>query len=194
MIQIVDTHAHLESLENIEKVLGEARLKGVAAIVAMGSDYQSDVKTLELAAKFKGYVFPAVGLHPWELGRSQAGELERVLKLIEENNEDIVAIGEIGLDYHKSVKAEASKDRQQAVLKELLLLSRKLGKPVSLHSRYAWKDCLSCVREAAVDKAVFHWFTGFSSVLQGIISAGYYISVTPAAEYHAEPRRAIKEA
>ena len=49
------------------------------------------------------------------------------------------------------------------------------------------------VKEAGIKKAVFHWFTGFSSVLRDIIEAGYFISATPATEYHGEHRRAIKE-
>jgi TatD DNase family protein len=79
-------------------------------------------------------------------------------------------------------------------LRELLSLARKLGKPVCIHSRYSWKDCFELVEDAGISKAVFHWFTGFSSVLQGILSAGYFVSATPAAEYHAEHRRAVKEA
>jgi Tat protein secretion system quality control protein TatD with DNase activity len=66
-------------------------------------------------------------------------------------------------------------------------------KPVSIHSRYAWRDALNSVQEARLEKVVFHWYTGTSSVLRDIIGQGYYISATPAVEYHEEHRRAVKE-
>ncbi len=194
VLRIVDTHAHLETLENLEQELEAARQAGVSGIVAVGSDYESNARILEIAARHQNYVFPALGLHPWDLGRMNEADVARTLKSIEGHKESIVAVGEIGLDYDKRVRAQVDKDRQQAVFKELLSLARKLGKPVSIHSRYSWKDCFNLVRDAGIEKAVFHWFTGFSSVLQEILAAGYFISATPAAEYHAEHRRAIKEA
>ena len=66
-------------------------------------------------------------------------------------------------------------------------------KPALIHSRYAWRDALDSVREAQLDKAVFHWYTGTSGVLRDIVGEGYFISATPAVEYHEEHRRAVKE-
>jgi TatD DNase family protein len=88
----------------------------------------------------------------------------------------------------------ASKELQQEVLSRLLNIAGKYAKPAIIHSRYAWKDALSLVQDVGIDKAVFHWFTGFSSVLKDIIDAGYFVSATPAVEYHEEHRRAVKEA
>ncbi len=79
------------------------------------------------------------------------------------------------------------------MLKELLKIAKIHKKPVIIHSRYAWRDALSSVEEAEIEKAVFHWYTGTSSVLKEIVSQGYFISATPAVEYHEEHRRAVKE-
>ncbi|MBI4332386.1 MAG: TatD family hydrolase [Chloroflexi bacterium] len=192
-MDLIDTHAHLESLPELEGSLEEARQAGLKAIVAVGSDYESNLHVLDIAARYPGIVFPALGLHPWDLGKAGVSEVEQDLKLIEDHRDMIVAIGEVGLDYDKRVRAAAEKDRQQAVLKEFLALAAKLDKPVSLHSRYSWKDCFDLARAAGLRKVVFHWFTGFSSVLEQILKAGYFISATPAAEYHSEHRRAIRE-
>jgi TatD DNase family protein len=116
------------------------------------------------------------------------------LRFIEHNIAPAVAIGEIGLDYDKRVLKVASKELQQEVLGRLLNIAKKYAKPAIIHSRYAWKDALQMVQDAGIDKAIFHWFTGFSSVLRDIINGGYFVSATPAAEYHEEHRRAIKEA
>jgi TatD DNase family protein len=192
--KLIDTHAHLDELKDLDLALEEARRAGVIAVLAVGSNRQSNIRTLEISQQHRHFVYPALGLHPWELGSLGTAEIDDSLQFIEQNIASAVAVGEIGLDYDKRVLKASSKELQQQVLRELLNVAKKHGKPVSIHSRYAWKDALRLVREAGVDKAVFHWFTGFSSVLRDIVDGGYFISATPAMEYHEEHRRAIKEA
>ena len=194
MYKLIDTHAHLDELKNLDLVLEEAQKAGVIAIVAVGSNHQSNIKTLEISQKHRRFVYPALGLHPWELGNLGTFEIDDDLRFIEQNIASAVAVGEIGLDYDKRVLKAASKELQKEVLARLLNIAKKYAKPAIIHSRYAWKDALHLIQDVGMDKAVFHWFTGFSSVLRGIIDGGYFVSATPATEYHEEHRRAIKEA
>ena len=194
MYKLVDTHAHLDELKNLDLMLEEAKKAGVIAIVAVGSSQQSNIKTLEISQEHRRFVYPALGLHPWELGNLGTFEIDDNLRFIEQNIASAVAVGEIGLDYDKRVLKVASKELQNEVLGRLLNIARKYAKPAVIHSRYAWKDALHLVQDVGIDKAVFHWFTGFSSVLRGIIDGVYFVSATPAAEYHEEHRRAVKEA
>ena len=194
MYKVIDTHAHLDELKNLDLVLEEAKKAGIIAIVAVGSNQQSNGRTLEVAQQHRQFVYPALGLHPWELANLGPFEIDDNLRFIEQNIASAVAVGEIGLDYDKRVLKVASKELQQEVLGRLLNIARKYAKPAIIHSRYAWKDALNLVQDVGIDKAVFHWFTGFSSVLKDIIEAGYFVSATPAAEYHEEHRRAVKEA
>ena len=194
MYKVIDTHAHLDELKNLDLVLEEAKKAGIIAIVAVGSNQQSNGRTLEVAQQHRQFVYPALGLHPWELANLGPLEIDDNLRFIEQNIASAVAVGEIGLDYDKRVLKVASKELQQEVLGRLLNIARKYAKPAIIHSRYAWKDALNLVQDVGIDKAVFHWFTGFSSVLKDIIEAGYFVSATPAAEYHEEHRRAVKEA
>jgi TatD DNase family protein len=187
--RLIDTHAHLEEIENLEKVITEAKSADIIAIIAVGSDYQSNQKVLDLAQTYKDFVYPAIGLHPCNL---RDAEIDRTLEFIEAHIGEAVGIGEVGLDYHKKVRAVAEKDLQKRVFREILTMARKHRKPVSIHSRYAWRDALTLVEEAQLEKAVFHWYTGTSSVLRDIVSQGYFISATPAVEYHEEHRRAVK--
>ena len=159
MLRLVDTHAHLDEIENLEEALHDAAAAGVAAIIAVGSDYESNRKTLE-CRELRQPGLSGSGLHPSQLGLMDETEVARVLQQIEENLNWAVAIGEVGLDYHKRVISLASKDRQQAVLAKLVGLAGKSKKPVIVHSRYAWKDALSQVTAAGIDNAVFHWYTG----------------------------------
>ena len=191
--RLVDSHVHLDEIEDVERAIHEAKQVGVIALIAVGQDYESNLKVLELSEKYRGLVYPALGLHPWNLGNMSAEEITLNMKLIEDTIERIVGVGEVGLDYHKRVKVKADKGQQREAFEAVLELAKNYDKPVSVHSRYAWKDCFDLVKAAGVRKAVFHWYTGFSSVLREIIDEGYYISATPAGEYHEEHRRAIKE-
>lgn len=190
MYRLIDTHAHLDEIEDIESVLIAAKEAGLAAIVAVGSDLASNVKVLELARLHKGFIYPALGWHPWFI---READIAANLEFIEAHVDEAAAVGEVGLDYHKRVRAGADKALQKQVLGEILKIAGDHDKPALIHSRYAWRDALDAVLEAGLEKAVFHWYTGTSSVRRDIISSGYYISVTPAVEYHEEHRRAVKE-
>jgi TatD DNase family protein len=193
VLKVIDTHAHLDELENLEAALNKAKEAGVVAMVAVGCNHQSNLKVMGISDSHPGFVYPALGLHPWELGNMDSNGINLTLKFIEEKISQVIAIGEIGLDYDKRVIKVAPKELQKDTLKYLLTLARRYAKPITIHSRYAWKDTFELVKGAGIEKAVFHWFTGFSGVLKDILEAGYLISATPAAEYHEEHRRAIKE-
>ena len=194
MYRLIDTHAHLDELKNLDLALDEAKKAGVIAIVAVGSNQQSNIETLEISQKHRDLVHPALGLHPWQLANLGPSEIDDNLRFVEQNIASAVAVGEIGLDYDKRVRKVAPKELQQEVLGRLLNIARRHARPAIIHSRYAWRDALSLVQNAGIDRAVFHWFTGFSSVLKDIIDGGYFVSATPATEYHEEHRRAVKEA
>jgi TatD DNase family protein len=194
MAGLVDTHAHLDELDDPGPSIELARHAGVEAILSMGQDLASNIKTLKLASAYPGYIYPSIGLHPWSLGNLSQEALDENITFIRDNLQGALAMGEVGLDYDKRVLKVAGKEQQKHVLRQLLQLAVESDRPVSFHSRYAWKDSLQVARESGARRLVFHWYTGFSSTLAGIIEAGYYISATPAAEYHEEHRRAIREA
>ena len=194
MRMIIDTHAHLDEIADLDGPIAEARQAGVVAVVAVGSGRESNEKILEISRKYHGFVYPALGLHPWQLAGLGASDIDDNVRWIDQNVASAVAVGEIGLDYDKRVLKVASKETQKDVFSRLLDVANRRAKPAIIHSRYAWKDALTLIQEAGIDRAVFHWFTGFSSVLRDIIAGGFLVSATPAAEYHEEHRRAIREA
>ena len=193
MYRLIDSHAHLEELEDLGPAIDRAKQNGVVAIIAVGSDYESNNRVLDIAGNHRGFVYPALGLHPGLLNEA-ADSLDRQIRFIEDHLDQAVAIGEVGLDYHKRVLSSTSKDRQHVVFSMLLSLGQRHRKPVIIHSRYAWRDSFALTKGAGVELAVFHWYTGPSNVLEEILNAGYFVSATLAAEYHAEHRSAVKEA
>ena len=192
LCRLVDSHAHLEELGDLGSAIERAKQSGVVAIVAVGSDYKSNHQVLEIAGKYQGFVHPALGLHPGRLNEDLLS-LERHLQFIEDNLSVAVAVGEVGLDYHKRVVGAAGKDLQQKVLGTILALAKRCGKPAIIHSRYAWRDSFELTKKASLEKAIFHWYTGPTDVLREILEQGYFVSATLAVEYHAEHRRAVKE-
>ena len=155
--RLIDTHAHLDEIAGLDDTLAAARIAGVMAIIAVGSDYQSNQKILQLARTHSDFVYPALGLHPWNIKDS---EIDGSLAFIEANIDKAVAVGEIGLDYHKKVRAVADKDLQQYVLKELLKIAAKYHKPALIHSRYAWRDALTWLNRHNLKKWCFTGIRG----------------------------------
>jgi TatD DNase family protein len=193
-MNLIDTHAHLESLKDLEGSLNRAKKAGLTTIIAMGVDYDSDLWVLNESVKYQNKplnIYQAIGIHPHNLNTSK---VESTLKLVEENIDKIIAIGEIGLDYwYKEVRKNPyKKNEQQEIFKVFLKLAKKNEKPVSIHSRGAWSDCVKLTIEAGIKKAVFHWFTGNLEILDNILNQGYYVSATPAINYSKQLREVVK--
>jgi TatD DNase family protein len=158
---------------------------GIKAIIAVGSDLVSNERVLHIAQTFPGYLFPALGFHPWQI---KAGQTEATLGAMDSETDRFVAFGEVGLDF----KVEADRELQIRVFRNVLERGARLNRPVIIHARAAWQEAFSMVCEAGLKKAVFHWYSGPMGVLTGIIENGYSISATPALVYSPRHREAIK--
>jgi len=194
LYKLIDAHAHLEEIQDLDAALARAREVGVSAIITAGSDYDSSKWALQASSKLKHIdpkVYAAIGIHPWGLDSSK---IDRALEFIRKNIGKAVGVGEIGLDYWlKDVRKDPNrKELQKRVFKNLLEIAKDHRKPVVIHSRGAWKDCFEMVKEAKVEKAVFHWFSGPLDVLESLLKEKYLISATPAAAYSKEHRTAIQ--
>ncbi len=192
ILRVFDTHVHLDQLVDPSAAVAEAQAQGLVGMIAVGTDLDANSRILEMCRQWSGIVFPALGLHPGDIAEPDPGRLDSELRFIDENIDAACALGEVGLDYHKRTVAAFSKDAQKDIFSRVLEIAHVHDKPVLVHSRYAWTDALNLVLESGVTRAVFHWFTGFSSALKGIMEAGFYISATPAVEYHEEHRRAVR--
>jgi TatD DNase family protein len=182
---VIDTHAHLDELPELEIVLQEARDGGVLGIVGIGQDIPSNQKTLEIANRHQGFVYPALGYHPWRLHPEHHDD---TLAYLDHNLGSCVGLGEIGLDY----KAKTKKKVQKAVFQDLLAIAKGHNKPVIIHCRYVHETAHRMVKEAGIQKAVFHWYSGPIDLIPQIADDGYYMSATPALLYNPYHAGAIK--
>ena len=190
MMHIIDAHAHLDEFDDPAPAVQAARDAGLEAVITVGLDIPSNSRTLKLEAQYPGFVYPGIGWYPANVREE---EIEDNLHYLETNLPNAVAIGEIGLDYVRRVKDVVPPELQQEVLEELLKLARNHHKPAVLHTRYAWKDALKIALDVGVEDAMFHFYTGPSSVLRGIVEAGYYVSIGPAVEYNEDMRRVVRD-
>ena len=184
---MIDGHAHLDEVEDLETALDEARNRGVSAVIGVGMGMESNRRIIEISEEYPGFVFPAIGYHPWEIDKQKITEN---ITYIKKNVGRCIAIGEVGLDYRAKVK----KPVQREVFGEIAKLSPLYDKPLILHCRYSHQRVFNMISDLGVEKAVFHWYVGTVELLEEIVRSGYYISATPALGYSPPHRAAILEA
>jgi TatD DNase family protein len=164
----------------MDEVLAAARAAGVARILAVGTEPESSARCVELARRFPE-VYAAVGIHPSEAGRfdgaSRAAALRSTSHLATEPK--VVAIGEIGLDYHWT---RDSIQEQRELFAAQLALAAGLGLPVVIHNRDADADVVAALRSEARPSVlagragVLHCFGGNLSLAEEGIQLGFYVS------------------
>jgi TatD DNase family protein len=159
---VIDTHAHLDALDDAPDALQRARAAGVTRVVAIGSGGAAAEATRTIASREAG-VFVAAGVHP-----HQAADGEDLRAFV---GPDLVAVGEIGLDYFRDY---APRDRQRAVFAEQLELADELRKPVIVHTRAA-DDETATLLECFPGAVVFHCFSS-PALLPVALERGYYVS------------------
>jgi TatD DNase family protein len=184
---MIDGHAHLNEIEDVDGALARAQEAGITGIVAVGMDVASNQATLELHRRFPHLVYPAMGYHPWSIIPESIADN---LAFTREHLAGCVALGEVGLDYQAKVKKKV----QQEVLAQLLEIAARENKPVILHTRFSQQRALRMVKAAGITRAVFHWYSGPLDILQEILADGYFISATPALAYSPPHQAAIQAA
>ncbi|MFH1359528.1 MAG: TatD family hydrolase [Candidatus Omnitrophota bacterium] len=193
-MQLIDTHAHLDQIENIEEALRQADQAGVETVLAVGVDQASNQKNLTLKTQLqRPKIYCALGIHP---EFAHLDEAEKGIEFIKKNISQATAIGEIGLDYwYKWVRKEEDvKERLRYIYRAQLEIAKEKNLPVTIHSRGAWQDCLDIAKDVGIKKAVFHWYSGPVDILDAILKCGYFISATPSLAYSPQAQEAIKHA
>jgi len=188
---IIDTHAHIDQIENWPAALERAKAAHLSDIVAVSVDLPSMRKVLDLAKSSTLIkIHPALGVHP---GHVSKGAGQEAFDFMRENITSAVAIGETGLDYwYKWVRDnQEERTKQKDSFIKHLDIAREFDLPIIIHSRGAWKDCLSLTLEAKVKRALFHWYSGPLDILQGILEAGFYVSTSPSVAYSPQSQAAM---
>jgi len=179
MTYYFDSHIHLSDpsyLPDIDYILnGMNHLKLKACCVSM--DVENSLQTLDLAKK-NNFVLPFIGIHP----ECANDDLEKMIKLIEENHTTLSGIGEIGLDPTYVSTTDDTK-RQAHVFETLLSVAEKYNKPISIHSRKSLDDVFEIMTSYDTKHALLHWFDGSKKQLQKAMDMGFFVSYGPVTIY-----------
>ena len=193
-MNIIDTHAHLDHIENIDEALDNAGQAGVNGIVTVSVSEQSCRKNLDIQRSRKTpKIYLAFGMHPSD---ADLNLLDNCVQLIREEKASLTAGGEIGLDFwYKWVrKDQEKKDEQRKIFRTLLELACELSLPAVIHTRGTWREAFQTAHEVGIKKAEFHWYSGPIDVLKDILDSGYFVSASPSLAYSPQSREAINYA
>ncbi len=184
MKNIFDTHTHYtDSAFNNDRheLLASLPETGICAVINCGTDIHDSEKSLALANRYS-YIYAAVGIHPHEAEKSNNNFLSRLQCLI--NDKRVVAVGEIGLDYHYDY---SPRDIQKQVFIQQLELASRYDLPVIIHDREAHLDTLEILKEFKL-RGVLHCFSGSVEFARDVLSLGLYIGLGGAVTFKSAKR------
>ena len=176
---LYDAHIHLSDIEyehDIPLILNTMKKLCIKAC-CVSMDYFSSKRTLELGKKSE-YILPFIGIHP----EKSQDDTESVFKLIDENNEKISGIGEIGLD-HTYTNSDEEFLKQEQVFSTQLSYAEKFRKPVSIHSRKTLDRIFEILPSYNISSVLLHWFDGSKKQLQKAMDLDCYVSFGPVMIY-----------
>ncbi len=173
---LFDTHVHLNDdqfNDDLEEVIERARRNGVGRVVVGGVDEKTIKRAIELIDMYD-FMYAAIGWHPVDAIDLTDDHLDWIQELTA--HPKVVAIGEIGLDYHWD---KSPKDVQQAVFRRQIQLAKKLDLPIIIHNREATEDVVKILEEEGAEEVggIMHCFSGSPETAKRCLDMNFYISL-----------------
>ena len=159
---MIDTHCHIDFEDfddDREEVIKRAKDK-LDCIVASGYSNDSNKKVLELSRDYEGFIYPTFGFHPVSSQNSTNEELEEAHKLLIDNLDHIVAVGEVGMDYYY-VTDKALRERQREIFTSFLEIANEYEVPIVMHVRDCEKKAVNIIQDYSdIPYFIFHCYGG----------------------------------
>ncbi len=171
---LFDTHTHLDDArfqEDRAAVIQKIKDAGVTLVVNIGADMAGSQAAVALAEQYD-FIYASVGVHPEGVMSLTEADMD-ILKALAEQHEKVVAIGEIGLDYHYD---DVPKEVQKQWFLRQIHLARELELPYIVHDRDAHGDVMDLIRESGYFRGVMHCYSGSVEMAQELLKLGFYIS------------------
>ncbi len=173
---LFDTHAHLDDQKydnDRDEVIKRAVDKGIKYILNVGFDMASSKRAISLANSYD-FIYAAVGIHPHDASEANEATLLQLRELAQQNK--VVALGEMGLDYYRNL---SPKNIQQQAFRDQIRLARELQKPIIVHDRDAHGDILQILKEEGAQEVggILHCFSGSWEMAKECMELNFYISI-----------------
>jgi TatD DNase family protein len=181
-MKLVDAHVHLSDTEytgHLDDLIADANKANVIALVTNSMDLKTCQNDVKLAEKYPNLIYPALGIHPWNINVLKEKELQEIIDFIQEQKTIVKAIGEIGLDY----KYETIWEKQIMVFDKMLHLAEMLELPVIIHSRGTTDKIVEKLPSYNLKRVLLHWFSHPMSALNKALDNGYFITEGPPVTY-----------
>jgi len=175
---MIDVHCHLEheKFRNNKEIIQSFR-KYLKAIITSSPHPKDFEYTLNLKKEFEGFVFACVGLHPEYIEEFSEETLDNFEEFVKTNKNDIISIGEIGLDYFW-IKDEKLREKQKWLFEKLIEFAKSVSKPITVHIRDAYEYALKILEGIDYQKVHLHMFGG-DKFLDKVLANEWKISVGP---------------
>ena len=174
---IFDTHCHLNSEElysRLDEVMESASKVGVDKFLVVGWNKESSLLAVDMAHKYKN-IYAAIGFHPTDIDGVSEEDYNEVMSRIDDPK--VVAVGEIGLDYHWVKDLEQRNKQKEWFIKQINFANLH-KKPISIHNREAFEDCLKILKEhKPLYSGVMHCYSGSVELLKDVLDLGLYIGL-----------------
>ncbi|MBI4210091.1 MAG: TatD family hydrolase [Candidatus Diapherotrites archaeon] len=182
-ILLADSHCHIDMLPSPREAVERALKNGVTHVLTNATGSGSIARSLGLSrmlgeGKDAAAVKCAIGIHPGNVLKMAAPELESAFLEVEHGLPQAAAVGEVGLDF-KYAKTQEQRALQESVFGKFVSMAQNAGKPVVVHARYSETRCLDILEEMGAERVQMHWFTNSRKTAARAVSLGYYISCGP---------------
>jgi TatD DNase family protein len=174
-VKLVDSHCHLDDKQfdpDRDEVVARAREAGVERMMAIGTgNGPPDLECALRLARQHDFIYATVGVHPHDAAKATPETFAAMETLAAETK--VLAIGEIGLDYHYDF---SPRDVQREVFVAQLELAARAGKPIVIHTREAWEDTMLVLREHCSGAGIIHCFSGGPAEARQALDLGFCLS------------------
>ncbi len=180
-----DTHTHLDDEKfdtDRDELIASLKDEGLSLAVNIGANIKTSKASITLAEKYD-FIYAAVGVHPNDTGDMNDEDLAQIEELAKHPR--VVAIGEIGLDYHYD---EPAPDVQKIWFEKQLKLAQKLSLPYIVHDRDAHADVLEIIKKVGYTNGVMHCFSGSVEMAKEVTKMGMYVSIAGQVTFKNAPK------
>lgn len=183
---MIDVHCHLtdESLiDDVEAIIKRALSSGIKAMITSGIGYEDCLRVLKLSKREE--VYASLGIEPYDLDG-----YEEVVGLIKARKNEVIAVGEVGLDFYLGKKDDLKE--QEYVFVQFIDLAKELDLPIVVHSRSAGKYAIETLIKMGAERVVMHAFDGRPSYAERGVKKGYYFSIPPSIVRSDQKQKLVK--